>query len=210
MSDRNPTLYRWVARLALVAGICYLGWGLSKWLGGNLAETERAIEARKHTWWVIVDPNEGPPRRGEIDVRNPRPRGLGKVSALLDSLFDANTAAPARVRVVLRAWQEDPNTIRYSSWGEGVEGLDVLCAPPAWSIQPVDANQLRVAVTTDANEPPVNYPINRPGRRALSARVYDTILESHRALAPYFRRNAPQVPNPKKREMKRLPKPVRP
>ncbi|MFP4215158.1 MAG: hypothetical protein ACOCZU_06170 [Planctomycetota bacterium] len=207
MSDERPTPYRWVVRLAVLAGVCYLAWMLMVWFGRNLTETDRTTEARKHTWLVLVDANTARSDATEIDVRRPRGESLANVAAALEPLWDANE--PGRVRVVLKAWQQDPNAIRHSAWGEGVKMLDALCAPPAWSIQPA-GGQLRVSVPADPNVPAVGYPADVSGRSALAARVYDTVLESHRALAPNFARNAPQVPNPKNREMDRIPEPLSP
>ncbi len=207
MSDEQPTLYRWVVRLVVLAGVCCLAWMLMAWFGRNLTESERVTEARKHTWLVLVDANTARPDATEIDVRADRADSLRAVAAALEPLWDANE--PGRVRVVLKAWQQDPNAIRHSAWGEGVKMLDLLCAPPAWSIRPAD-RQLRVSVPADPNIPAVAYPADVSGRSAFAARVYDTILESHRALAPNFARNAPQVPNPKNRDMDRIPEPLSP
>jgi hypothetical protein len=207
MSDERPTLYRWVVRLAVLAGAMYVLALFAMWMSGRLTETDRAIEARKHTWLVLVDANTARPDATEIDVRADRAESLRAVTAALEPLWDTNE--PGRVRVVLKAWQQDPNAIRHSAWGEGVKMLDVLCAPPAWSIRPA-GGQMRVSVPADPNIPAVGYPADVSGRSALAARVYDTVLESHRALAPNFARNAPQVPNPKNREMDRIPEPLSP
>ncbi len=252
--DERPKPYRWVVRLAVLAGVCYLAWMLMAWFGRNLAEAERVNEARKHTWLVIVDANAPQPdvvegvrerfrspelrpgfaefsearqktegvrerfrspelrpgfaefsdarQKTEIDVRRPRDEAIANVADALKPFWDANQSG--RLRVVLKTWREDPNAIRHSAWGEGVKMLDVLCAPPAWNVRPVEG-QLRVSVPDDPNTPAVTYPRDPAGRSAFAARVYDTILESHRALAPHFARNAPQVPNPKNRQMDRIP-----
>jgi hypothetical protein len=196
-----------VGRLAVLAGVLYVVSLAVMWMSGRLAETDRATEARKHIWRVIVDPDTGEQTVAEIDVRNPRPPAVEKVAAALTTITDAN--APARVRVVLKAWQRNPQAIRYSSWGEGVPMLELLCAPPAWRVRP-GGDAFGVSVPADPNVPAVSYPADAEGRSAFAARVYDTILESHRALAPYFRRNAPQVPNPKKRQMDRVPNAIEP